>query len=69
VSASSSLSDFADSFSAKAGSILLWSSACSAGGVAALIAIAAPKPIKQKRANHIVLDILDPNAPAVWIRM
>jgi hypothetical protein len=35
-----------------------------AGGVAAFIATAAPRPTKQKRANHIVLVILDPNLPS-----
>jgi hypothetical protein len=57
---SSSLSDFADSFSTNAGSILLLSCAGSttkkAGGAATLIAIANPKPTKQKTATHIVLD-------------
>jgi hypothetical protein len=57
---SSSLSDFADSFSTNAGSILLLSCTGSAtkeaGGAAILIAIAKPRPTKQKTATHIVLD-------------
>ena len=37
--------------------------------MAALIAIAAPKPAKQKAANHNILVILDPKPPAARKRM
>jgi hypothetical protein len=64
---SSSLSDFANSFSANAGSVLLGCCAGSttkeASGAATLIAIPGASPIKQKRASHIVLDILESTAP------
>jgi hypothetical protein len=72
-SGSLSLSAFADSFSANSGSILFSSCAGSTtkegGDASTLIAIAAPRPTKQKTANHIVLDILEPKAPAKWRRM
>jgi hypothetical protein len=73
MSGSANLSDFADSFGTDASSILLRSGAGSTakevGGAATLIAITGPRPIKQKRTSHIVLDILEPKAPADWRRM
>jgi len=39
------------------------------GGPATLIAIAGARPTKQKRASHIVPDILEPKAPTEWRRM
>ena len=37
--------------------------------MAALIAIAVPKPAKQKTENHNILVILDPKTPAARERM
>jgi hypothetical protein len=63
MSGNSSLSDFADSFGASAISALPGSRAGStareAGSVTTLIAIAGPRPARQKRAIHIVLVIFD----------
>ena len=67
-SCSSSLSDFADLSGPVAISILRRSDVAStdeeADGVATLIAIEAIEVTRQKRANHIVLVILDPKAAA-----
>lgn len=56
---SASLSDFADSLTASAGSILPGSctggATREAGGAATLIAIIGPRPTNQKTASHIVL--------------
>ncbi len=69
---SSSLLDFAESFSANAG--FIWLRCCARSttkeaGAATMIAIAGPRPIKQKTAGHIVLDILEPKVPPVRNRM
>jgi hypothetical protein len=58
---SSSLSDFADSLSAKAVAVVLRSEAGStikAAGAATLTASAAPSPTRQKTASHIILVML-----------
>jgi hypothetical protein len=70
---SGSLSDFVNSFGTAAGSMLLSSAVGATTGVAngpaVLIAIAAPRPTKQKRANQVVLVIPNGKAPAVWRRL
>jgi hypothetical protein len=70
---SGSRSDFVNSFGTAAGSTLLSSAVDATTGVAngpaVLIAIAAPRPTKQKRPNQVVLVIRNAMAPAVWRRL
>jgi hypothetical protein len=70
---SGSLSDFVNSSGTAVGSMLLspavGAAADVANGPAVLIAIAAPRPAKQKRANQIVLVIPNGKAPVVWTRL
>jgi hypothetical protein len=64
---SANLSDFAASFGVSADHSVVWASAnFTTGesiGIADLIAIAVPRPAKQRTANHNILFILDPKAP------
>jgi len=68
-----SRSDFVNSFGTAAGSMLLASAVGAAtelaNGPAVLIAIAAPRPTTQNRANQIVLVIPNAKAPAAWRRL
>jgi hypothetical protein len=60
IAGSASLSDFAGSFTPNTGSVVVCSCAGSTtkevGRTATPIAIAGARPIKQKKASHIVLD-------------